>query len=56
MNIKTVIHRKYMNYENYIKLPMQMVQLNLNMVIFKTPNLINSLDRNIIHPLYWKIY
>ena len=41
-------------YEYYIKQPMQMVELNLNMIINNDPHLINALDRSINHPLLRK--
>ena len=40
-----------MTYECYIKQPKQMVGMNLNMIIYKHPHLINALDRSINHPL-----
>ena len=43
-----------MTFENYIKQPMQMVQLKLKMIIAENPNLINSLDRSINHLLIGK--
>ena len=38
-----------MNYENYTKQPMQMVEVNLNMIISTNPHLIISLDGSFIH-------
>ena len=40
---------------------MQMIELNLKKISYKTPNPINSLDRTINHPLviktkYWSLY
>ena len=43
-----------MTYEHYIRQPMQMAELNLNMIIAKNSNLLKSLDRSIIHPLIRK--
>ena len=42
-----------MNYKNYIKQPMKMFELKLNMMFFKRPHLKNSLDRS-INPLIRK--
>ena len=39
-----------MTYEFYIKRPLEMVELKLNMTIDKTPRLINSLGRTVNHP------
>ena len=39
-----------MNYDCIIKQPMQMVELNLNMIISENPRLRNALDRSIDHP------
>ena len=43
-----------MTYEHYIKNPMEMVELKLNMIISENPLLIISLDRDIQHPLIRK--
>ena len=43
-----------MTYEYYIKQPMPALELRLNMIIAKNPELINSLDRNKNHPLIRK--
>ena len=43
-----------MSYEFYTNYPMEEVELKLNMIIAKNPNSINSLDRNISHPLIIK--
>ena len=50
MNIITNSNEWYMTYEYYIKQPMQLVELNLNMIIAKNPHLINSLYWSIDHP------
>ena len=50
MNIKTVNDKRNMNYKFYIKQPMEMIELNLNVIILKTPHLINSLHGSINHP------
>ena len=38
-----------MSFECYIKQPMKMVDLNLNIVNFKNPHSIDELDRSIKH-------
>ena len=43
-----------MKYEYYINQPMQAIELKLNMIIAKNPQLINTLDRNTNHPLIKK--
>ena len=40
-----------MTYEYHINQPMQAVEMELNMIIAKNPQLINSLDRSKNHPL-----
>ena len=40
-----------MTYEFYINQPMQSVELRLNMVVAKNPQLIKSLDQNKNHHL-----
>ena len=40
-----------MTYEFYIKKPLQIVGLNMNKIIRKTPQLMNNLDRRVSHPL-----
>ena len=39
-----------MTYECYIKQPMQIVELKLDMIIDNNPHLINALDRKVNHP------
>ena len=39
-----------MTYEVYIKKPMQMVQLNLNMISSESAHLINASNRSFTHP------
>ena len=51
MNIKSIIDKVEISYNHYIKLPMHAVELKLNMIIGKNPNLINSLNRFHNHPL-----
>ena len=55
MNIKTLSDKRNMTYENYINQPMQAVELRLIMIIAGNPQLINSLDRLINHPLIKEI-
>ena len=43
-----------MKYEYCINQPMQAIELKLNLIIAKTPQLINALDRNKNHPLIRK--
>ena len=43
-----------MTHEYYIKQPKHMVEFKLNMIIAKNPQLINTLDRHINHPLIRK--
>ena len=43
-----------MMYSFYIEQPMQMIQLNLNMIIDNDPHLISALDRSFNHPLIRK--
>ena len=50
----TISNKRYMTYECYIKQPMQMVELNLNMIIFKSPHLIKALEGSISHHLIRK--
>ena len=43
-----------MTYKYYITRPMPAVELKLNMIISKKPQLIKSLKRTHIHPLFQK--
>ena len=54
MNKKIIGNERKMNYEYYIKQPMQMVELKLNVTISKNPQVINSLERNFNHHLIRK--
>jgi len=54
MNIITINNKMNMTYEQYITLPMQAVEIKLNMIIAKNPNLINSLNRFRNRPLIRK--
>ena len=40
-----------MTYDFYIKQPMQMVELEMNLLIGGNLHLINALDRSVSHPL-----
>ena len=51
MTITTINHKMIMTYEHFITLPMQSVELKLNMNIVKSPNLINAVNRFHNHPL-----
>ena len=53
MSSTTISIRRYMTYECYNK--QQMVEMNLKLIISKNPHLINTLDKNIIHPLLGKM-
>ena len=44
INFKTNIKKKFMTFEFYINQPMQMVELNINMIIAKNLSLSNGLD------------
>ena len=46
MTIEAISDRCNKTYEHYMNQPMQSVELRLNMVVGKNPQLINSLDRN----------
>ena len=39
-----------MAYECYINQPMQAIEIKLNVIIAKNPQLVNSLDQNKSHP------
>ena len=54
MKISNINKRKYMTDEHYIKQPIQLFELDLNMIIYKTPYLINVLDRSLNHHLLRK--
>ena len=54
LTIKTIIDRCNMTYKHYMNQPMQSVELGINMVVARNPELINSLDRNENHPLVRK--
>ena len=55
MNISTINDKMYMTYDIYFKHPVQTLELKLNMIVAKNPQLINSLNRSHIHPLIRKI-
>ena len=54
MNITTVKDKNYMTYDYYIKCPIPVVELKLNMNINKNHHPIKSLNRSHIHPLLRK--
>ena len=54
MTINTISDRCYKTYENYINQPMSMCERRINMIIAKGNKLINSLDREKIHPFIRK--
>ena len=54
MNITTVIDKMYKTYDYYIKHPMPAVELKLNKIFTKNPNLRKSLNRSHIHPIIRK--
>ena len=54
MKIKAISNKAYMNYEYYIKQPMQMIEQRLNLIFAKNPQLINLLNRGSDHPLIKK--
>ena len=54
ITIDSINDRCNMTYENYINQPTQGIELKINMVIAKNPQLINSLDRNKNHFLIRK--
>ena len=54
MIILFVNGKMYMIYDNYIKHPMQAIDLKLSMNIAKNPHLTNSFNRSHFHPLFRK--
>ena len=54
MNISTINDKMYTTYDNYIKHPMQAIELKLDMIFAKNPHLVNSFKRSHIHPLIRK--
>ena len=50
MNIMTISKESYMTNDFYSTQPMEMAQLNLNMIIDKNPNFMNALHRSVNHP------
>ena len=51
MTIKPLSDRCNMTYKNYMHQPMQSVELRINFVIAKKPQLIKFFNRNKNHPL-----
>ena len=49
MNIMTISNKKYITHEFYIKQPMQMVELKMNIIIDFNPHLLNRFDRSVKH-------
>ena len=54
MFIITHNHRKDLTYSFYMSLPMCAVERRINILLHKNPDLINSFDRTIDHPLIRK--
>ena len=54
MNNLTVDSKMFMTYDNYIKHPMQAIELKLKLILSKNPHFINSLNRSHIQPLIRK--
>ena len=46
-----LLAKKYMAHDFYIKQPMQIIELNLNMILDNQSHLIIALDRSVNHPL-----
>ena len=51
MKIETISDKRFMNYEYYIKQPLQMIGLKLNVIFSESPHLVNSLDRSFNYTL-----
>ena len=49
MDLTSISDKRCRNYEYYIQKHMRMVELNLNLIIYRNPLLLNSLDRSINH-------
>ena len=54
VTFRTISDRCNMTYEHYMNQPMQAIELEINMIFAKDPQLINSLDRTKNHPLIRK--
>ena len=54
MKFKSILIVRYMNYKYYLKQPMQMIDRRLIMIIVKNPQILNSLNRDVDHPLIRK--
>ena len=54
MRIKTIGNKSYINYNYYLKQPMQMIERRLNMNLAENPQLIYSLKRGSDHLLIKK--
>ena len=54
MTIKSTSDKCNMKYEHYMNQPMQPVELRINLLVAKNPQMINSFERNKNHPLIRK--
>ena len=54
MNVNSISDRCNMTYELYMSQPMSMCELQVNLNVAKSPQLMNSLSRNKIHPFIRK--
>ena len=50
MIIATIRNKIDMTHESYIKQPMQLIEMKLNMIFSKNSHLMKALGRNINHP------
>ena len=51
MIIKTITDKHWMPRKIYIQYPMQMIERQFNLVSDRYPELMNTLDRKINHPI-----
>ena len=51
-NITTIRNKRYMDHDFYLKLPMHMVELKMNMIIDGNPHLIDTLNKRVNQSLY----
>ena len=56
MKIETIIDKRDMSYDYYMKQPKPMVESKLNQILAKNSQLINVLDRRVNHPLIKKYF
>ena len=54
MIIKTISDKHCMPHKIYIQYPMQMIERQINLVFDRYPELLNTLDRRINHPIIRK--